>query len=214
MNTMTVHEFKERAGITGFLLTRNGPRLYIDGVRRRWHPSTNNVSQRAYICLTTYTAHCITQSHRFGTWWCKRESDKVKAILAPVARLARIHRVTVDGDPAIVTQSRAVFSVLHAAGVSCTLEPTRLFLDMDVLVRTAEVPYLPVARAYEVALQPVTGHDLFNRRFTCRESLDIALDGNILRGLEVVVFPPKEHDSEVVDRLLIAARDILHTTTA
>ncbi len=211
---MNIPDFLDRAHARGHVITRNGPRLYIEAVRHRFALTRGIVSQRVYIDLSTYTAHCVTESPTHGPAWCKRQSAEVVAKLAPLARLARIHRVTANGAPPIVTQSRLLYGMLHSAGVPCSLESSRLVIDIDLVARMAQAPLIPAREGYEVCLRPTGRGELFSRRFDTREALVRELRGDPMQGLELVVTPAIGHNEETTGRILRAARSIIKTTIA
>lgn len=203
-------DFLSHYAINGELNTRNGPRLYIDKVPGRVQTRNSpNTSQRAYIDLSTYTAHVVTQSSVLSTRECQLSSREVQAKLAPVARLARIRRVSTNGRPVPYTQARHIFSELHAAGITCAANSRTIILDIRRLVRMADVPWLPTAEKYEVRLDPMT-QGIWGRNFNGPVELLAACAGNPLQALRVNVASFGAPEQDVVDKLTTAAKKMLH----
>lgn len=92
---MKVEQFMKKHRINGLYSTRNGPRLYIEAVRRRRGLTTAKFTagyvQKAYIDLRAYKPVVET------TGPDKRRCDEMTADLIerllPVARLARILKI-------------------------------------------------------------------------------------------------------------------------
>lgn len=92
---MNPEAFMERNGIRGIVFTRNGPRLYVYGVRGRFTlvdgPRT---SQRAWIDLDTYQPKLVSETTgEKESLLVRMRNEKALHHLRVTARLARIHKV-------------------------------------------------------------------------------------------------------------------------
>lgn len=203
--TTTPAEFMARHGITGNITTVAGPRLNIDRIRNRFTLRERQaVHQRAYIDLHTYTAHCYTFGEGLSPYACKKESENVARILAPVARLARIQGVTAKGERPAITQRRELVIAFHEAGVQTVTDPRGILLDMDRLVRIAQVPWVDTKTRYEVLLRPTPTNDVWGVRFSNPRSLR-----PLVKGMRLDVLALDEPEPNVVALLLEGANKLM-----
>lgn len=199
--------FMDRYGITGHLSYINGPRINIERARFVWNAKNRaGISQRAYIDLATYTAHCFT--YGLGPWHCKQESWEVIRALEPLARAARKEGITSEGEPVPVTQGRVLYRHLHEAGVGAVLHRTELLLDMDILVRAANVPWLPSKEGFDVFLRPKDPRGAFGREWAEEQELLDHL-GGVTSGMVLGVRPLKGKKDPLTEQRLLEAADHL-----
>ena len=207
---MTPETFMERHGITGHVSTINGPRINVAKVNTRLKlRERQGIQQRAFIDLTTYTAHCFTYGSGLAPYLCKQESLDITRRLAPVARLARIAGVTTTGRAPAITQARTLFIAFHEAGVSVVAEPRGMVLDMDRLVRAARVPWLLSKERYEVILRPEPSNAVWGREFASIAAF-AQMVSHPTEGMAIVVRPfGSECEERVMVSLATAAQNLL-----
>jgi len=88
---MTPKEFLRRYRLDGLYLSRNGPRLYLEGGRGFRMQYRNGYLQRCYIDLRTFEAHIITTGPKEEK--CAAMNAQVLRPLRVIARLARMVKV-------------------------------------------------------------------------------------------------------------------------
>lgn len=179
-------------GILGYVLQRNGPRLYIERVRGRMKLiDSTRTSQRAYIDLTTYTAHCITESDLKPTAWCCEQSRSVEKALAPLARYLRMVGVKIDGCTPAFSQQRWVFRLLHEGGVRCHIERDRIVLNVEGLGK-------PDAR---VELRCTANPARWMRLFSTHQQVVDDCQGNPMFLVELAVYHKDANTLDLVRRV-------------
>lgn len=208
MNT-TAEQFMTAHGIKGSVHTRNGSRIYVESVRGRVYVAdTPHTTQLAHIDLHTYTAHCRTEG--VAPYEAKRRSEQVIAKLAPVARLARMLKVTADGNPVPTTQAKQVYAKLHEAGVRCVIERSGILLDTDQLSRICGTPLIPSRTCFQVRLTPAKGNPIWNSFFTTPQGFKEGCRCNMFNWLELNTVPLKrECDARILVELDRTAEELL-----
>lgn len=213
-NTITPEQFMQETRIKGAVHTRNGPRLYIDSVpHREFNRNRGAIQQVAFIDLVSYTAHCTTQSPTLSPIQCRDKSRDLERLLAPVARLARIKRVTVPGVKTTWTHKRVLYTALKEAGVLCAMDDRAVVIDMEHLVRRTKGPWNAMRRDYLVRLMPDVAHTQWTLPLATRELVLAALSGNLLLGVRVRVSAiTADPDDDIIAALHVATNELLAET--
>lgn len=210
-NTITAEEFMKKNRIDGAVHTLNGPRLYIDSVPTRVYPQHQGaVHQVAFIDLVSYTPHCTTMSQSLSPIQCRNKSKEIETRLAPVARLARIQKVTVPGTRPQYTQKRVLYSQLREAGVICAMDDRGIVIDMESVVRLTKGPWSVMRRDYRIRIEAVSGHAQWDLPMESREMVVAALSGDVMLGARVKVSAfTIDPDDDIIASLHVAMNEVL-----
>lgn len=184
----TVEDILQDEGVRAYMITTNGPRLYVERAPGVSFLGPKRGHQAAYIDLTDMSVHCRTFGRGLNAKQCKRESDRVERELAPLARRLEAMHIEPRGPSTRFCQSAYLAQLFASAGVDCSRLATMLILDAPAV--GSAVGIAPDhARGYRVQVVPVEGNELWNAAFLTQDDLVGQLGINPMRGCELQVHP-------------------------